>query len=425
MNRDLRTVTATFQESELLLTRLKGDMQVVTSYLEGAKHSMEDRRGLEEDVRWKEGANKAAGQEVDLFEAQKALKLQPQVLEEVAQLRSRLQETEQHASELEQAVNATERRAWLTIGIPTVPRKTGADYLTLTLESLLEELPLDGSDPLYGRVRVLIMNNRPGNHTVFYKVRRRIEEGTAEDEFVAKARVYVAMLDNPGTLIRTRTEPAFLQVRQQTCDLITLLETATPQSFYYLFMEDDFRVCPYTVPTLQYIVRKLNAVPATRNWLSVRLSYGMNGILLPTLYLPSLTNYLRTHTARLPPDLLYTEWFAGKREETWDTVRGRQQYVYHKNLLDHVGAQSSFAVRAERMPFPRCFDSMANVWSIQAQERFQAAACPNSDLSPCPPGDGGETWVRLPVQWPDKFNDDARFHPTEAAATTVGSALLR
>ncbi len=61
---------------------------------------MEDRRGLEEDVRWKEGVNKAAGQEVDLFEAQKALKLQPQVLEEVAQLRSRLQETEQHAIEV-------------------------------------------------------------------------------------------------------------------------------------------------------------------------------------------------------------------------------------------------------------------------------------------------------------------------------------
>lgn len=55
----------------------------------------------------------------------------------------------------------------------------------------------------------------------------------------------------------------------------------------------DARVCPYSLPILHYIVRKLNAVPATRNWLSVRLSYGMNGILLPTLYLPSLTNYLR------------------------------------------------------------------------------------------------------------------------------------
>ncbi len=53
------------------------------------------------------------------------------------------------------------------------------------------------------------------------------------------------------------------------------------------------RVCPNAVPIMHYIVRKLNAVPATRNWLSVRLSYGMNGILLPTLYLPSLTTYLR------------------------------------------------------------------------------------------------------------------------------------
>lgn len=31
------------------------------------------------------------------------------------------------------------------------------------------------------------------------------------------------------------------QVRKQTCDLITLLETSLPMSHYYLFMEDDFR----------------------------------------------------------------------------------------------------------------------------------------------------------------------------------------
>jgi hypothetical protein len=31
-------------------------------------------------------------------------------------------------------------------------------------------------------------------------VRQRIDEGSAEDAFVAKARVYVAMVDNPGTL---------------------------------------------------------------------------------------------------------------------------------------------------------------------------------------------------------------------------------
>ena len=62
-------------------------------------------------------------------------------------------------------------RAWLTIGIPTVPRREGADYLTRTLETLLEELPLDAADPLHGRVRVIVMNNSPGAHPVFTRVR--------------------------------------------------------------------------------------------------------------------------------------------------------------------------------------------------------------------------------------------------------------
>ncbi|BDA42972.1 hypothetical protein COCOBI_03-8650 [Coccomyxa sp. Obi] len=429
MHSKLRSATGVLQESEVLLTRLKGDMQMVKSFLEMAQVDLKGQGEAvgEQHERLMEQAGALQG--MDLFEAQQALKLQPQVREEVAQLRNQLQTLKQQAAKLEVG-NASRWKAWLTIGIPTVPRKNGAAYLTLTLDSLLEELPLDGSDPLYGRVRVIVMNNRPGNHTVFYKVRQRIEAGSAEDEFVAKARVYVSMVDNPGTLPDPAPESADpndldnptnrpgRQVRQQTCDLITLLEMATPKSYYYLFMEDDFRVCPNAVPIMHYIVRKLNAVPATRNWLSVRLSYGMNGILLPTLFLPSLTNYLRMHTARLPPDLLYVEWFKGTREETWDTVRGRKQYVYHKNLLDHMGEESSFAVRAKRLPFPRCFASMADVWSIQNDERFQAAACPGTDLSPCPPSNSGETWTRLPVQWPDNFGDDARFHPSDVATTS-------
>ena len=77
--------------------------------------------------------------------------------------------------QLEARLNGTlEQKAWLTVGIPTVPRKTGADYLTRTLETLLEELPGDDTDPLHGRVRVLVINNRPGNHSVFYAVRCRL-----------------------------------------------------------------------------------------------------------------------------------------------------------------------------------------------------------------------------------------------------------
>ena len=59
------------------------------------------------------------------------------------------------------------------MGIPTVPRRNEADYLTRTLETLLQELPSDSTDPLYAKVRVLVMNNRPGNHSVFYAVSLR------------------------------------------------------------------------------------------------------------------------------------------------------------------------------------------------------------------------------------------------------------
>ena len=52
-------------------------------------------------------------------------------------------------------------------------------------------------------------------------------------------------------------------------------------------------MCPYAIRVMGYIVRKLNAVPSTAPWLAVRLSYGMNGILMPTRNLPSLTSYLK------------------------------------------------------------------------------------------------------------------------------------
>ena len=59
---------------------------------------------------------------------------------------------------------------WLTIGIPTIPRKDNTDYLSRTLSTLLEELPLSPTDLLYRRVKVIVMNNRPGNHSAWQKV---------------------------------------------------------------------------------------------------------------------------------------------------------------------------------------------------------------------------------------------------------------
>ena len=41
-------------------------------------------------------------------------------------------------------------------------------------ESLLAELPSDTTDPLYGKVRVVVMNNAPNSkHTAFSSLQRR------------------------------------------------------------------------------------------------------------------------------------------------------------------------------------------------------------------------------------------------------------
>ena len=97
------------------------------------------------------------------------------------------------------------------MGIPTVPRRNEADYLTRTLETLLQELPSDSTDPLYARVRVLVMNNRPGNHSVFYAVRlRRLRGVGCVDAATGTGHVYPL----PDAPVHTCATPLSVQLRR-------------------------------------------------------------------------------------------------------------------------------------------------------------------------------------------------------------------
>lgn len=52
-------------------------------------------------------------------------------------------------------------------------------------------------------------------------------------------------------------------------------------------------MCPHTIRLLQYILAKLNALPRVLPWLGLRISYGMNGIVLRSADLGSLAMYMR------------------------------------------------------------------------------------------------------------------------------------
>ena len=53
------------------------------------------------------------------------------------------------------------------------------------------------------------------------------------------------------------------------------------------------RVCPNALHIVHYALRKLAAQPKLSTWLALRISYGMNGILLRDEHLPFLSGYLR------------------------------------------------------------------------------------------------------------------------------------
>ncbi len=54
-----------------------------------------------------------------------------------------------------------------------------------------------------------------------------------------------------------------------------------------------FRMCPHTMRLLPYMLAKLNAMPSAQKWLGLRISYGMNGILLRSEDLKSFATYMR------------------------------------------------------------------------------------------------------------------------------------
>ncbi len=74
----------------------------------------------------------------------------------------------------------------LTIGIPTVPREGNPNYLSQTLNAIINQLPIRSDDPLYRSIIVLVLNNQPGEHQEFEDVRKMIENSIYSHFFLFK-----------------------------------------------------------------------------------------------------------------------------------------------------------------------------------------------------------------------------------------------
>jgi hypothetical protein len=150
--------------------------------------------------------------------------------------------------------------------------------------------------------------------------------------------------------------------------------------FAYLFMEDDFRLCPQGFESIALALHRARASNMD-NWNAIRISYGLNGAIIRGVDVPKLSKYYLKRYALRPPDHLLVEWFAGETVESAATKAKRPHLSYKFNLLEHFGHTSSLRI-ATSAYFPYCYQLLDEkvVFEVEA---FKVAECNHDVLWPC------------------------------------------
>lgn len=193
----------------------------------------------------------------------------------------------------------------------------------------------------------------------------------------------------------------FCQVRKQTRNIVSLMRESQGKSDFYFFTEDDMELCPHSLFAIQYMLNK--AEQYYPNFMMIRASYGMNGIIIRDEDVGSFGDYLVEHQARRPPDHLVVEWFAGENPQSAKLKNGRAHLSFRYNILHHLGKISTLRQAASKA-FPICYEDLGEPILFEV-EAFNFLKCGNDDISPC---DVGEEVKSVPMGWKamcDNTND--------------------
>lgn len=291
---------------------------------------------------------------------------------------------------------------FLVIGIGTVLRNatrnpSSATYLEQTVEKLKTELDrYYRSNPPHVRKQVLIyVQNHGDGNLPFYKVRDKYQNNI---NFLfhdaVNFRLRDPFRDIPGYNYKhgSNTKPQH-QARQQNCDVLSMTEHALQnlKFEYFMYVEDDMLACEDMFSQVLQVLNLAHEQQAPM--CSFRVSYGMNGLVLPQRQLQLFNSYLADNIDTLPIDLLVRDYLFDKKSPDGDRYdfcarHNLISFNYKTVLLEHVGTISSFEERNEksfhRPTFPKCGHSMSTVWNLSNEERFNRR-CANSPVpvSPC------------------------------------------
>jgi len=294
----------------------------------------------------------------------------------------------------------------LVIGIPTIERPSKTSYLDQTLDSYVRQLsPSPATTALSTSassifaasenvlVLVMDMSDAKGKpHDAFDQARQKYGKYPFFKFLTNKH--YARKPREASTFYGTERQRE--TVMQQSMDLTALLDAAVLiSSDFFMFMEDDMTVCGNALKAVMHLIEK--AVLYHENFMCIRASFGMNGIIMHNLNYTTTSSEGKSHAIqndvkryadymfsryeRRPPDHLIVEFCAAETEESRSYVQKRTNVGYRYNLFHHLGKVSS--IRGEQhWGFPTCYDELL-VPTVFEVEGFNPKQCPHDDIWPC------------------------------------------
>jgi hypothetical protein len=293
---------------------------------------------------------------------------------------------------LPNGISSITNNKWLVVGIPTMARPNNEDYLLKTLASINMQLPVDSDSLLYHQILIAIVHVQPSpsatsfgigtSHHIRYEEAKKIYKDNPYFIFLELSASEIYSDPKQGATatndLGNANHPGY-RVRKQSRNLAAVVKKVASLGRYYLFLEDDMEFCPYVIHAIEYLIDKSSRYHP--NWLAVRASYGMNGILMRQSDVLVFAEYLLKHQERRPPDHLVVEWYAGETDEAKRHRQQRANIGFKYNLFNHIGQVSTLR-SAKQTSFPLCYDLLLEPTVFQV-EAYSPKDCPKDDIWPC------------------------------------------
>eukprot|EP00656_Telonema_subtile_P004026 TRINITY_DN11831_c0_g1_i1.p1 TRINITY_DN11831_c0_g1~~TRINITY_DN11831_c0_g1_i1.p1 ORF type:complete len:451 (+),score=65.89 TRINITY_DN11831_c0_g1_i1:252-1604(+) len=269
----------------------------------------------------------------------------------------------------------------LTFAILTVPRASGAKYVEQVAPAIAKQIQAASHIP----AELIVMQpRRPDGPTGPNSLQITSIRDVIKQFPHASVLNFSPNLIDPLKPANFKHHPELTpgpSARQQTRDVAKLLQELSPRcGKAVMLLEDDFEPCTRFVELSSHAIEQASKVDS--DWSGIRVSFGMNGILLQCRDLLPLARYLVEEQLNMPVDLLTDEWHMKATKKTQLALGKRRCFFYKHNLLFHIGFVSTFKDRKERSGL-LCGAKLALVNSFVAGTSFQQSVCPRADISPC------------------------------------------